>query len=100
MWIQCYILFNILALAAFSLYEFKQIKHHEATAFAYSSVLITFILLDGVIVYHVALLIRKDIGLPRSNEYHPQPAQCEVTHSVIELHKHDQQAPSEAVSQD
>ena len=78
------LLFNVLALAAFSLYEFKK-NIMKQTAVAYTSTLITFILLVGVIVYHVALSIEKDKPAQKQNEYHPQPAQPEVTHSVIEL---------------
>ena len=95
------LLCNILTLAAFSLYEFKK-DIMKQTAVAYTSVLITFILLVGVIVYHVALLIRKDRPAENLNKCHPRPAESEVpvTHSLIELPKHDQQPPSEAGSQD
>ena len=70
---------------------------------AYTSTIITFILLVGVIIYHVYLLVRKDH--PRGgevNEYllapvQPQAAETEVTYSVVEIPKpHDQPPPPEA----
>ena len=66
---------------------------------AYTSTVITFILLIGVIIYHVYLLVRKDQPTEEVNEYPlapVQPAKAEVTHSVIELPKPcDQSPPSE-----
>ena len=44
--------FNILAYAVFSLYDFKA-DITKQTAVAYTSTIITFILLVGVIIYHV-----------------------------------------------
>ena len=69
------------------------------TAVAYISTIITFILLVGVIIYHVYLMVRKD--RPRgegANVYHPlapvQPAtKAEVTYSVIEIPKPRDQSP-------
>ena len=51
--------FNLLALSAFSWYDFK-VDIMKQTAVAYTSTIITFILLVGVIIYHVYLLVRKD----------------------------------------
>ena len=51
--------FNLLALSGFSWYRFKA-DFRKQIAVAYSSTIITFILLVGVIVYHVYLLVRKD----------------------------------------
>ena len=59
---------NLLAFSAFSLYHFKA-DIIKQTAVAYTSTMITFVLLVGVIIYHVSLLIRKD-KLPEDvNEY-------------------------------
>ena len=83
--------FNLLALSAFSWYRFKT-DAEKQTAVAYTSTIITFILLVGVIVYHVYLLIRKDpprLG-EEVNEYPlvpVQPGKDEVTFSVIEIPK-------------
>ena len=93
--------FNLLVFAAFSLYDFKT-DITKQTALAYTSTIITFILLVGVIVYHVYLLVRKD--QPRSqlqwgeelNEYllaPVQPGKAEVTFSVIEISKPQDQSP-------
>jgi uncharacterized membrane protein len=95
--------FNLLALSAFSWYRYN-IDIEKQTAVAYTSTIITFILLVGVIIYHVYLLVRKD--QPRRgeelNEYPlapVQPAKDEVTHSVVEIPKpRDQSPPPEANS--
>ena len=55
---------------------------------AYMSTIITFIILIGVIVYHVSLLIRKDQPQEEVDEYSLAPVQsakAEVTHSAIEI---------------
>ena len=90
--------FNLLALSAFSSYRFK-IDTKKQTAVAYTSTIITFILLVGVIIYHVYLLVRKDH--PRRgeevNEYllaPVQPGEDEVTHSIIEIPKPRDQSPT------
>ena len=57
-----FIYFNLLALSAFSWYRFKI----GTTALAYTSTIITFILLVGVIIYLMYWLVRKD---------HPQPGE-------------------------
>ena len=89
--------FNLLALSAFSWYYFKtDIEKHPAVA--YTSTIITFILLVGVIIYHVYLLVRKD--RPRgeeANEYPLAPVKSttvEVTHSVVEIPKPCDQSPT------
>ena len=97
--------FNILALSSFSWYHFKS-DIRKQTAVAYTSTIITFILLVGVIIYHVYLLVRKDQPPEEVNEYPLAPGQvqrakADVTHSVIEILKpRDQSPPSEAVSDD
>ena len=65
---------------------------------AYISAILTFILLVGVIIYHVHLLVRKD--QPRQaeevNEYSldpVQPAKGKVTHSVVEISRPCDQPP-------
>ena len=83
--------FNLLALSAFSWYRFK-IDIEKQIAVAYTSTIITFILLVGVIIYHVYLLVRKDhprLGaLEQLNEYllvPVQPARNIVTHSSVKV---------------
>ena len=93
---------NLLTLAAFSLYHFKT-DIRKQTAMAYTSTIITFILLVGVIIYHVYLLVRKDQPTEEVNEYPlapVQPAKAEVTHSVIELPKPRDQSPPPEVNFD
>ena len=91
--------FNLLALSAFSLYHFRT-DATKQTAVAYTSTIITFLLLVGVIIYHVSLLVRKNKPLPEVNEYllaPVEPAETEVTYSIIELLKPcDQPPPLEA----
>ena len=90
--------FNLLAFAAFSLYDFKT-DITKQTAVAYTSTIITFILLVGVVIYHVYLLVRKDhprLG-EEVNEYPLvpiQPGKDEVTFSVIEIPKPRDQSPT------
>ena len=88
--------FNLLAFAAISLYDFKSDKRKQ-TAIAYTSTITTFILLVGVIFYHVALLVSKEFQKPRSVTYteemdvyllapiQPDSHKAEITHSDIEL---------------
>ena len=81
---------NLISLSAFSWYRLKTDKEKQ-TAVAYTSTIITFILLVGVIVYHMYLLVRLD--RPRGeelNEYSLAPVRpaakaVVVTHSVIEI---------------
>ena len=94
--------FNLLALAAFSSYDFKNDVNRQ-TAVAYTSTIITFFLLVGVIIYHVSLLVRKNKPRQEVDEYPMAPVQpknkAEVTHSVIELPKpRDQSPPPQANS--
>ena len=56
--VEVIVYFNLLALAAFSLYDFKA-DLKKQTAVAYTSTIITLLLLVGVIAYHVYPLIRK-----------------------------------------
>ena len=96
--------FNLLALSAFSWYDFKA-DIDKQRAVAYTSTIITFILLVGVIIYHVSLLVRKDRLPEEMNEYPMAPVQpkdkAEVTHSVIELPKPcDQSPPPQAYNND
>ena len=89
--------FNLHALAAFTLYEFKK-NVSKQTAVAYTSTIITLILFIGSICYHVCLVIKKDKPSEESNEYPlapVQPSNAEVTHSVIELPKPDQDRPQD-----
>jgi hypothetical protein len=92
--------FNLLALSAFSWYRFKT-DIEKQTAVAYTSTIITFILLVGVIIYHVYLLVRKDQSQSGeeviTNEYLLAPIliKDEVTHTVVEIPKpRDQSSPS------
>ena len=82
-------LFNLLVLAAFSLYQFKSdIYIDKQTAVAYISTLITFILLVGAIAYHIFLLIKKKKASKEANEYPlaaVQPVKSEVTRSSFVL---------------
>ena len=94
LWIQC-----IIAFSAFNSYHFKaDVDVTKQTTVAYTSTIITFILLVGVIIYHVSLLVRKD-KLPEevNSEYPLTPVQtkdkAEVTHSVIEIPKPRDQCP-------
>ena len=81
--------FNLLTFALFGLYDFKT-DIRKQTAVAYTSTIIAFILLVGVIIYHVYLLVSKDRPPEEVEEYllaPLQPAKAEVTHTVIELPK-------------
>ena len=86
--VETILLFNFLVLATFSLYDFK-IDNTKQTAVAYTSTIITFVLLLGVVVYHVYLLIKKAKVTVEVNEYPTAPveraAASEITQSVIEM---------------
>ena len=87
--------FNLLALAAFSLYDFKT-DLKKQTAVAYTSTIITLLLLVGVIGYHVYLLIKKKKSTTKLDEHPPvtsTAARNEVTYSVIELPKPQSDGP-------
>ena len=87
--------FNLLLLAGFSLYDFK-VNPTKQTAVAYTSTIITFILFIGSICYHVRLLINKN-KLPQDLNvytlYPVHPVNTEVTYSVVEPPKRDQDPP-------
>ena len=84
--------FNLLALSAFSLYDFK-ISPRKQTAVAYTSTIVTFILFIGSIFYHIKLLFKKETPPQDLNEFPLaplQPGHAQVTYSVIEPPKRDQ----------
>ena len=94
--IEMVLYFNLLALSAFSWYRFKT-DITKQTAVAYTSTIIIFILLVGVIIYHMYLLVRMD-RLPMEVDEYPlvpvQPTQAkEVTYSVIEITKPRDHSP-------
>ena len=94
--------FNLLALSVLSLYDFKA-SIMKQKAVAYTSTIITFILFIVVVFYHVFPLIRKEKSLEDLNEYPlipVKPAKVEVTYSVIEPPKRDDQDPPPADSKD
>jgi hypothetical protein len=90
--------FNLLAFAAFSQYDFKN-NVTKQTVVAYTSTTIAFILLIGVILYHVYLLFRKDQPQGEEVNEYPlapvQPADGKVTHSVVEILRPCDQPPPE-----
>ena len=100
--------FNLFALCAFSWYiPLPKTDITKQIVVAYTSTIITFILLVGVIIYHVYCLLvgrrRKDHpqGSEEVDDYRPlaplvaeSVANAEVTHSVVEIPKlHDQSSP-------
>ena len=90
--------FNLLALSAFSLYDFK-ISPRKQTAVAYTSTIVTFILFIGSIFYHVKLLFKKEMPPQDLNEFSLaplQPGHAQMTYSVIEPPKRDQDTRSAA----
>ena len=85
--VETIIFFNLLALAAFSQYEFKT-DPTKQTAVAYTSTITIFLLLVGVIAYHMHLLIRKEKTTTELNQNLPAPASNrKVTYSTIEIPK-------------
>ena len=91
--------FNLVVSAAIRPYDFKA-NITKQTAVAYTSTLITLILFTGAIAYHAVLLIKgKKAHEPEELNQYPVPPdqlpRTEVTYSVIELPKHDQQPPLE-----
>lgn len=85
--------FNLLVLAAFSLYDFKA-DIAKQTAIAYISTIITFIFLMGMIIYHMKLIVKcrktKISKLEELNEYLLDPvktAKPDVTQSVVDISK-------------
>ena len=94
--------FNLLVFSAFSQYDFK-IDITKQTAVAHISTIITFILFIGGIFYHVILLVKKERPAEDLNEYllaPVNPANAEVTYSVIEPPKRDDQDPPPADRED
>ena len=94
--------FNVLVFSVFSLYDFKT-DITKQTAVAHISVIITFILFIGAILYHVILLVKKE--RPAEDWYEPllspvEPTKTEVTYSVIEPPKRDDQDPPPADSRE
>ena len=94
--------FNLVALSAFSLYDFKA-NITKQRAVAYTSTIVTIILFIGAILYHVILLVKKEKPPEDLNEYPlapVQPANPGVTHSVVEPPKRDDQDPPPVVRKD
>ena len=94
--------FNLLVFSVFSLYDFKtDIK--KQTAVAHISTIITSILFIGAIFYHVTLLDIKKRLAEDLNEYPlapVNPVNAEVTHSVVEPPKRDDEDPPPADCED
>ena len=94
--------FNLLILAAVSLYDFGSVNVTKQTALAYTSTIVTLILLIGVIIYHLALVIKKDEPThdPEPTDYHLAPVQPNeaTTHSFLDLL--DERLSMETVSDD
>ena len=94
--------FNVLILSAFSLVYQIEADIKMQLAVGYISMIIMFILLFGVIAYHVYLLIRKHRPPRETSEYalaliQPARADSEITYSIVELpNPHDQDPPPEA----
>ena len=87
--------FNLLAFATFSFFHFK-VDMKKQGVVAHISTAVTLILLVGAIIYHVFLLVRKDKH-PKEEDglvlAPVQPANAEVTHSVIEIPKPCDESP-------
>ena len=90
-----------LNLAVVSLYDFKADKTKQ-TAVAYSSTVITFIHLVGVIIYHVPLVVKRGQPPDEVEEFLLTPVQSinEVTRSVVRhpRHRSPQPEPQEEVN--
>ena len=85
--VETIVYFNLIALAAFSQYEFKT-DPTKQTAVAYTSTITILLLLVGVIAYHMHLLIRKEKTTTELNQHIPAPASNKkVTYSTIEIPK-------------
>ena len=94
--------FNLLALAIFTLYDFKA-NIVKQTAVAYTSTIITFLLFIGAIFYHIFLLIKKEKPPQDLNEYPlapVQPVNAVVTYSVVERPKRAEDDPPPADRKD
>ena len=92
---------NLLALSAFSWYHFKT-DIEKQTAVAYTSTVITFILLIGVLVYHMYVVLKMDQPKGEdTNAYPLAPDHSQLLKlkclTVIEIPEpHDQSSPPEA----
>ena len=91
--------FNLLALALFTLFDFK----HNATkqaAVAYTSIIITLTAFIGSICFHVRLLRNKNppaaVELNEPLLAPVEPAIAQITHSVIELPRRVQDRPPDS----
>ena len=94
--------FNLLVYSAFSQYDFK-VDITKQTAVAHISTIITFILFIRAIFYNVTLLVKKERPADDLNEYPlapVKPAKAEVTHSIVEPPKRDDQDPPPADFED
>ena len=98
---------NILMLVAFSQYDFK-LNVTKQRAVAYTSTVVTLILLIGSICYHVSLLIKRKTPPEDSDKLIFNPVDCTkvdtnipalTTYSVIEVPKcnHEQDTNSPAI---
>ena len=81
--------FNLLALTALSLYDYKTDITQQTTV-AYASVITTLLLLVGVVIYHFVLLIDKEkvskmLKKNPKEQFPEQPTKSKVTHSIIEI---------------
>ena len=81
--------FNLLALTALSLYDYKTDITQQTTV-AYASVITTLLLLVGVVIYHFVLLIDKEkvskmLKKNPKEQFFEQPTKSKVTHSIIEI---------------
>ena len=91
--VETFVYFNLLALAAFSLYEFKT-DPTKQTAVAYTSTITILLLLVGVIAYHMHLLIRKEKTTTELNQHFPASASNrKVTYSTIEIPRRQHPPP-------
>ena len=93
--VETVVYFNLLVLAAFSQYDFKT-DLQKQTAVAYTSTIITLLLLVGVIAYHVYLLIRKEKITVELNKHSLAPSTAvknEITYSIIKLPKPQSDSP-------
>ena len=90
--------FNLLVFSAFSQYDFKT-DITKQTAVAHISMIITFILFIGAILYHVIFLHKKERPAEDLNEHllsPVEPTKVKVTYSVVEPPKRDDQDPPPA----
>ena len=94
--------FNLLALAAFSLYHFKADIMKQAII-GYISTVTTMIFLIGVVVYYMTLLkAKKTKECSQQQQVLDKPIENQVTHSIIEIPNplHDSQTTKVNAIQD